>query len=181
MRLETGKQRRGHRDQTLQFGKSTRRMEAGNQRRWEAQWFRNICGFSSTSLTASGYLDWNGKGGLFSLSPARAPIYKSRNWAKYLARICVKSLSQNLIKGWQTHGIEVSLSELKFPDMVKAHFASLLSGCFLKSSWENVWLLEWLGGWWNKWTLWLCPLSEGRCPCWGIEQTKSETGSRSEH
>lgn len=33
-----------------------------------------------------------------SLAPTRAPIYNSQNWAKYLARICVKSLSQNWIE-----------------------------------------------------------------------------------
>lgn len=83
MSPEIGKQVSDHREETVHFGGSAGNTET--QGKWETQCDPQAPGLPSwvlwTFLAASQYWDENSKrwgvGGLFPLSPARAPIYKN--------------------------------------------------------------------------------------------------------
>ena len=79
MRPEMGKQMSDHREETLQFGRSSGNTET--QGKWEMQWpscsgapFVGSLHFPGSKWVLG--LKWQRGGALFSLSPTRAPIYK---------------------------------------------------------------------------------------------------------
>ena len=82
LRPEIGKQVRDHKEETLQFGGKAGNTET--QGKWEAQWPRcsrapsvGSLNFPGSKLVLGLKQQNVGGGRVFSLSPARAPIYKN--------------------------------------------------------------------------------------------------------